>query len=119
MPAYLNPMSSPGAAKTGVNIEAWTEETIESIRTLRISSASFSSPKLAHGTSAPLEIPLDEDHDAAPKDAGELTDDAQAARTTSYVRRREPLRRDSMKGREALLKGKPGSRRRQKWENGW
>jgi hypothetical protein len=32
--------------------------------------------------------------------------------------RKEPLKRDSMKRREALLKGKEGSRRRQRWENG-
>lgn len=32
--------------------------------------------------------------------------------------RKEPLRRDSLKGREALLRGKEGSRRRQRWENG-
>ena len=31
---------------------------------------------------------------------------------------KEPLRRDSMKRRDALLKGKEGSRRRQRWENG-
>jgi hypothetical protein len=31
---------------------------------------------------------------------------------------KEPMRRDSMKRREALLKGKEGSRRRQRWENG-
>ncbi|TVY25313.1 hypothetical protein LHYA1_G005427 [Lachnellula hyalina] len=31
--------------------------------------------------------------------------------------RKEPLRRDSLKGREALLRGKEGSRRRQRWEN--
>jgi len=30
---------------------------------------------------------------------------------------KEPLRRDSMKRREALLRGKEGSRRRQRWEN--
>jgi hypothetical protein len=32
--------------------------------------------------------------------------------------RKEPLRRDSLKRREALLRGKEGSRRRQRWENG-
>ncbi|KAH8679048.1 R3H-associated N-terminal domain-containing protein [Tricladium varicosporioides] len=31
--------------------------------------------------------------------------------------RKEPLRRDSLKRRETLLKGKEGSRRRQRWEN--
>jgi hypothetical protein len=29
-----------------------------------------------------------------------------------------PVRKDSMKRRDALLKGKEGSRRRQRWENG-
>ncbi|KAL9104786.1 MAG: hypothetical protein Q9187_008861, partial [Circinaria calcarea] len=37
---------------------------------------------------------------------------------TTYLPRQEPLRRDSLKRREALLKGKEGSRRRQRWENG-
>jgi hypothetical protein len=34
------------------------------------------------------------------------------------ARVKEPGRRDSQKRREALLKGKEGSRRRQRWENG-
>jgi hypothetical protein len=37
---------------------------------------------------------------------------------TVSFRRRESVRKDSMKRREALLKGKDGSRRRQRWENG-
>lgn len=32
--------------------------------------------------------------------------------------KRPPSRRDSLRRREALLKGKEGSRRRQRWENG-
>lgn len=32
--------------------------------------------------------------------------------------RKEPMKRDSMKRREALLRGTEGSRRRQRWENG-
>ncbi|KAF3480788.1 uncharacterized protein GIQ15_06135 [Arthroderma uncinatum] len=43
-------------------------------------------------------------------------DDA-AVEPSSTYRRREPLRRDSLKRRESLLKGKEGSRRRQRWEN--
>ncbi|TKA50820.1 hypothetical protein B0A49_12736, partial [Cryomyces minteri] len=35
----------------------------------------------------------------------------------TVYKRREPIRRDSLKRREALLKGKEGSRRRQRWEN--
>lgn len=36
----------------------------------------------------------------------------------SAVKRKPIFRRDSLKRREALLKGKEGSRRRQRWENG-
>jgi len=108
MPAYLVPSGAePTSAK--VNIEAWTEETIESLRTVRISSASIVSPRIARGPSAPLEISIDQENPTA---------DAPATAHTTY-KRREPLRRDSMNRREALLKGKEGSRRRQKWENGW
>lgn len=49
-----------------------------------------------------LTIPLDE------LDAGK----------DAYKARKEPLRRDSLTRREALLKGKEGSRRRLRWENG-
>jgi hypothetical protein len=39
-------------------------------------------------------------------------------RSDGVKARKEPLRRDSMNRREALLKGKEGSRRRLRWENG-
>lgn len=35
----------------------------------------------------------------------------------TVYKRQEPVRRDSQRRREALLKGKEGSRRRQRWEN--
>lgn len=60
---------------------------------------------LSVGTGVTLSIPLDKHDDGA---------DSKAA----YKARKEPMRRDSMKRREALLKGKEGSRRRQRWENG-
>jgi hypothetical protein len=44
--------------------------------------------------------------------------DAEVEALKAVKARKEPLRRDSMKRREALLKGKEGSRRRQRWENG-
>lgn len=112
MPGYIDSSPNVAAAKASVNIEAWTEETIESLRTVRISSASFSSTRITRGASAPLEISLDQE---------QVVTDTEATTTTptSYARRREPVRRDSMNRREALLKGKEGSRRRQKWENGW
>lgn len=67
------------------------------------------------GTSVSLTIPLDE-HQAA-RDRQASTEGPPLP--AQVYRRREPIRRDSLKRREALLKGKEGSRRRQRWENGW
>jgi len=90
-----------------INIEAWTEEAIVSIPTASLISAS--GPR---GTSAPLSIPLDE-HPGTPSPAAKAD---LKPRTLSTGR---PLfRRDSLDRRNALLKGKEGSRRRQRWENG-
>jgi hypothetical protein len=98
-----------------VDIKAWTEETLESIRKLRLTS---SPEAVCRGVS--LSIPLDP---AIPTSA---TTGQNNGREKGSLRReadgevqlREPKRRDSLKRREALLKGKEGSRRRQKWENG-
>lgn len=91
-----------------INIEAWTEQATESINAISLLS---SAP--VRGTSVSLAIPLDEQAAKRTEDEQHLHD----ASTTSRPRR-EPLRRDSLKRREALLKGKEGSRRRQRWENG-
>ncbi|KAL8656829.1 MAG: hypothetical protein Q9226_002521 [Calogaya cf. arnoldii] len=90
-----------------IDIEAWTEQATESINAISLLS---SAPVC--GTSVSLAIPLDEQA-AKRTDAERHLQDASA---TSRPRR-EPLRRDSLKRREALLKGKEGSRRRQRWEN--
>jgi hypothetical protein len=69
---------------------------------------SLSISPTARGTGVSLSIPLDSarpDADTTPS-------------KPAYKPRKEPLRRDSLKRREALLKGKEGSRRRQRWENG-
>ena len=83
------------------------------------------------GTGVTLNIPLDTEHQhvnrsGAAQDTGEgvsLSKDvgAEGIQRISSLRRRssgELSRRDSLKRREALLKGKEGSRRRQRWENG-
>ena len=80
-----------------VDIEAWSASALEA---LSISPS-------ARGTGVSLSIPLDRD------DEGEVL-----KRQCASKPRREPLRRDSLKRREALLRGKEGSRRRQRWENG-
>ena len=81
------------ASPSTVKIEAWT---VSALQSLKISSS-------ARGTGATLSIPLDSD--GTPK-------------LPALKSRKEPLKRDSQKRREALLKGKEGSRRRQRWENG-
>ncbi|KAI0021618.1 R3H-associated N-terminal domain-containing protein [Xylariomycetidae sp. FL0641] len=91
-------------AATGVDIEAWTLSALES---LSVSS-------VARGTGAPLSIPLDEH--ATNKPSVTIQDPgARSSAITPPVR--PPSRRDSQRRREALLKGKEGSRQRRRWEN--
>ncbi|KAG8630671.1 hypothetical protein KVT40_002290 [Elsinoe batatas] len=52
-----------------------------------------------------------------PAPAGTSPSDRDRERVHTVHRRRSPIRRDSQKRRDALLKGKEGSRRRQRWEN--
>lgn len=101
--------SSPSQAVPAqpIDIEAWTEQA-----TVALGSVNLSVPgDVVQDTSVMLAIPLDE-HDAPPATA------AAATSGSVYYRRKEPVRRDSMKRREALVKGNEGSRRRQRWENG-
>lgn len=68
------------------------------------------------GTTVTLSIPLDEVSAPKPVRPSEPIEGEDGK--ASYTPRRKVLRRDSMERREALLKGKEGSRRRQRWENG-
>ncbi|KAL4812645.1 R3H-associated N-terminal domain-containing protein [Aspergillus spinulosporus] len=105
-------------------ISAWTEQAAASLEELTITDSAPTSAENAtlRGTTVPLSIPLDDPvpatEGAAPrvKILGQSTEEARKIPAVSF-RRREPLRRDSLKRREALLKGKDGSRRRQRWEN--
>jgi len=85
------PSQQPGTA-SGVDIEAWT---VSALQSLSVSTT-------AVGTGVTLSIPLDTPREERPKPALHP----------------KLLHRDSQKRREALLKGKEGSRRRQRWENG-
>lgn len=110
----------PQTTHGGVNIEAWTEEAIHALSTINILAAT--APSGTRGMSVTLDIPLDDEHGSTSQRRDEKTSSADAANNAAlraaYAKRREPQRRDSMKRREALLKGKEGSRRRQRWENG-
>ncbi|KAL8783961.1 MAG: hypothetical protein Q9213_004291 [Squamulea squamosa] len=99
-----------GPSAQPIDIETWTEQATASINAISLSSANN-----VRGTSVSLAIPLDErvaKHTTNVEDEQYLQDASAISRS-----RREPLRRDSLKRREALLKGKEGSRRRQRWEN--
>lgn len=102
MAIYPNNSASP------INIEAWTQEAIQSLNAVSLVSSGG-----VQGTTTSLAIDLDE-----PKQDGTAGTVRKADNADSgHHPRREPLRRDSLKRREALLKGKEGSRRRTRWEN--
>lgn len=99
----IAPTSSPAQP---INIEAWTEQATQSLN-----AVSLVSPGGVPGTAVSLAIDLDKEDTLKKDHIGDGT-------ASAYTPRREPLRRDSLKRREALLKGKEGSRRRTRWENG-
>ena len=93
-----------------IDIEAWTVEAA----TAAISSVTISPPGDNAGAVVSLQIPLDDVSTSAPDERPTST----TAAKDGYYKRKEPLRRDSLKRRDALLKGKEGTRRRLRWENG-
>lgn len=98
---------------TRVNVESWTEEAIRAMTDLTVNPAST-----VRGTSVVLEIPLDgQDKGQSVKANGEGVTAGEAVRA-GYVLRRKTSNRDSLRHREAVLKGKEGSRQRRRWENG-
>ena len=120
----IYPTSNPSAQEgqpssaAALDIEAWTEQATQSLQAVSSSPLSPAAARRAglRGTSVSLNIPLDEhatsNHQSSEAKRAPIADSASARP------RREPHRRDSLKRREALLKGKEGSRRRQRWENG-
>ncbi|KAH6659437.1 R3H-associated N-terminal domain-containing protein [Truncatella angustata] len=93
------------AASSQIDIEAWTVSALQSL------SVSADAP-----ATIPLSIPLDEHVRSSPatKRSVRVQEPERSATTPS----RRPLsRRDSMDRRDALLKGKEGSRQRRRWEN--
>ncbi|KAI0514847.1 R3H-associated N-terminal domain-containing protein [Xylaria bambusicola] len=93
----------------GLDIESWALSALESL----------SVSPLARGTGAPLSIPLDETKENAKKKEKPSVSiyDPRAQSTAITPPPRPPSRRDSLKRREALLKGNEGSRQRRRWEN--
>lgn len=123
----LRPQASQGSLspQQTLAISAWTEQAASSLQDLSLSEstpdAASQSPtpvrSTLRGATTTLSIPLD-DEPPTPSPRVKLAAEESRRPPTVSFRRREPLRRDSLKSREALLKGKDGSRRRQRWENG-
>lgn len=91
---------------TGIDIDAWTVSALQSL----------SVSPVARGTGTPLAIPID-DHDSPTRTKTVRLATATAATPGLETPRRPPSRRDSQRKREAVLKGKEGSRQRRRWEN--
>ncbi|THC99232.1 hypothetical protein EYZ11_001320 [Aspergillus tanneri] len=108
-------------------ISAWTEQAAASLENLTISESvpanHAPTRRTLNGATVSWSIPLDDPVPSTDRQStskakflGRASNQTQQAPSVTF-RRREPLRRDSLKRREALLKGKDGSRRRQRWEN--
>lgn len=105
----------PPTASGPIDIEAWTISALEALSV---------SPAATGTTGRPLGIPLDEHnhhhhhHNASADAAGRVTIAADATPTDGPILppRRPPSRRDSLRRRELLLKGKEGSRQRRRYD---
>lgn len=94
------------------SVEAWAEQV-----TLSLIAGSLSAPQSSRDNVASLAIPIDDHPRLKPADTVENVPHT-TSRHSAPRSRHEPLRRDSLKRRDALAKGHEGSRRRQRWENG-
>ena len=113
-PAPIMAIHSPEpAAPAPIDIEAWTEQATAALSTITISAPGH----VPLGTTTvTLQIPLDDVETRAASASHPAS--AAVAKEGGLYKRKEPVRRDSLRRREALLKGKEGSKRRMRWENG-
>ncbi|KAL9477349.1 hypothetical protein ACSS6W_007190 [Trichoderma asperelloides] len=105
-----NIFPATAAPNSAIDIEAWT---ISALQSLSVSP-------IARGTGSPLTIPLDalaapSKRSISRQQVTIVASSAEAALVTPL--RRPPSARDSQKRREAVLKGKEGSRQRRRWDN--
>jgi hypothetical protein len=102
--------------EASVNVQAWTEQAAEALQSVNLST------KSPRGNPVGLSIPLDQNATVTSPnrtlhDTARPRTPTQSQGNTSYGKR-TLVRRDSLDRREALLKGKEGSRQRRRWENG-
>ena len=92
-------------------VEAWTVDQTADVLSATSISSPTPAPRSLRGQTVTIDIPLDESLLQAPPPK------PRPENVHTVYKRREPIRRDSLKRREALLKGKEGSRQRRRWEN--
>jgi len=107
-PHGLHHHTVSSASTASIDVEAWTAQALAS---LKISPGAL-------GTGNPLTIPLDDATTTTRMKLRSVVFDPAGTGIGITPPRRPPSRRDSMKKREELLKGKEGSRQRRRWENG-
>jgi hypothetical protein len=108
--------ATPSNVEAAANVQAWTKQAADALQSVNLS------PKSPRGTSVKLSIPLDPSaavitSRAPVHDNVRPMTPTQGQAHTTYGKR-TLIRRDSLDRREALLKGKEGSRQRRRWENG-
>jgi hypothetical protein len=116
----ISPTANPHATPLPIapiddRIEAWTVQQAADVLT----ASSISTPALpirGRHRSVTLDIPLD-DTAVADSPPQQRAPAGTPSQTHTVYKRKEPVRRDSLNRRQALLKGKEGTRRRQRWEN--
>ena len=112
-----NPHATPlPIAPIDDRIEAWTVQQAADVLTATSISGSTPLPIRGRHRSVTLDIPLD-DETPTTDSPPQRTTTTTASQSHTVYKRREPVRRDSLNRRQALLKGKEGTRRRQRWEN--
>ena len=114
------PIARPAAASPQIAYLAnHVNEAADALETIQLSALRVKSP--ARGSANPLQAST---CDTKPTSAKIDVADAKSPTTASPHQEswgqaaKKPHRRDSLERRQALLKGKEGSRQRRRWENG-
>ena len=119
-PVLKKVTSSP---TTAANLESRIEQASAALQSLNLSATARQT--LDRGTSVKLSIPIGSITDGPEAFEGihgesrpTKVDQPESQPNAAYPRHNIIRRRDSLDRREALLKGKEGSRQRRRWENG-
>lgn len=110
-------LQAPFDTQQRADVTALTEQATEALQSVNLAAEAVQ--RVPRGTCVTFSVPIDtESNPRSHKIAGpESIQNHGSLRVHTNYRRTEPLCRDSLKRREALLKGKEGSRQRRRWEN--